>query len=121
MIMYFKIAAYRMLGIQPLSEFAYSFDCMFFSPICLTVKILRRVTMRGFLVGAKLPRPCSRSLPASMQATEPDKSAGEPTCTAESRPAGVRYMDVPHVKHTLNMPFFVNYSRCKRVQLRIPG
>ena len=57
--------------------------------LCLTAKALRRVagfcscktsiqyvlyiTMRGFLVGAKLPHPCSRSLPASMQATEPEK------------------------------------------------
>jgi len=29
--------------------------------------------MRGFLAGAKLPHPCSRPLPASMQATEPKK------------------------------------------------
>ena len=53
--MYFKIAAYRVLGIQLLSEFAYSFDCTFYRPICLTAKALRRMTMHGFLVGATEP------------------------------------------------------------------
>jgi len=34
---------------------AYPFDCTFFRPICLTAKALRRITMRGFLVGATEP------------------------------------------------------------------
>jgi len=112
MIMYLKIAYYSVLGDRPLGESTYSFDCTFFRLSCLTAKALRRtvasdscplatytpsmeITMLGFLVGA----------------TEPDKSAGQPFCTATSRPAEVvRYMEVPHVKRTLT-----------RVQLRISG
>jgi len=82
------------LGDHLLGIFAYLFDCTFFRLICLTAKALRRITMRGFLVGA----------------TEPDKSAGQPICTAIGRPKGVWYKDVPDVKRTL-----------KQVQLRILG
>ena len=109
-MMRFKIATNSVFSIHPMGEFAYSFDCTFFRLICLTAKTLRtiarmqsvenvwnkfsRTTMCGFLVGA----------------TEPDKSAGQPICTVASRPEGVRYREVPHVKRTL-----------KRVQLRILG
>ncbi len=96
MNMYSKIDRHTMLGNHTLGESAYPFDCTFFRLICLTAKVLRRMTMCDFLVGAKLPHPCSRPLPASMQVTEPEK-------------------------RTLNMPFFVNDSRYKRLQLRIPG
>lgn len=34
---------------------AYPFDCTLFRLICLTVKVLRRITMRDFLVGATEP------------------------------------------------------------------
>jgi len=47
--------------------------------------------------------------------TEPDKSAGQPVSTAESRLEEVWHREVPHVKRTLNMPFFVNDSWYKRV------
>jgi hypothetical protein len=53
--MCFKIAAYSVPDIHPLGEYAYSFDCTFFRLICLTAKALRRITMRGFLVGATEP------------------------------------------------------------------
>jgi len=95
MIMHFKIKASK-FGVQSLSKFTYSFYCVFVRLIYLTVKTFRRLTdfcsapkvgtlgeisilyvlyktMQSFLVGAKLPRPCLRSLPASLQVTEPDK------------------------------------------------
>ncbi len=77
-----KSNIYKILGIytpqggtenSPLGKSAYVFDCTFFRLICLTVKTLRRIAMRGFLVDARLPRPCSRSLPESLQATGPKK------------------------------------------------
>ena len=53
--MCFNIERYSVLGDHYLGEFAYPFDCTFFRPICLTAKALRRITMRGFLVGATEP------------------------------------------------------------------
>ncbi len=44
-----------MFGFHLLGESAYAFDCTFFRLICLTAKALRRITMRGFLVGATEP------------------------------------------------------------------
>jgi len=46
-----------MSGIYLMGGSPYSFDCTFFSPICLTAKTLLRITMRGFLVGATEPEP----------------------------------------------------------------
>jgi len=37
------------------TKLAYAFDCTFCRPIFLTAKALRRITMRGFLVGANEP------------------------------------------------------------------
>lgn len=54
-MMCFKIERYSVLGDQSLVEFAYPFGCTFFRPICLTAKTLRRITKRGFLVGATEP------------------------------------------------------------------
>lgn len=43
---------YSVFVMQPLNRFAYSFDCTFVSFICLTAKILHRITMLDFLDGA---------------------------------------------------------------------
>ncbi len=53
--MCFKIVRYSVLGIHPLCESVYPFDCTFFRLICLTAKALRRITIRGFIVGANEP------------------------------------------------------------------
>jgi len=94
--MYYKLVTHPVSASLLLdeSEFAYAFDCTFFRLICLTAKTLRRITMRGFLVGT----------------TELDKSAGQPICTAIGRLTRGRYKDVPHVKRTF-----------KRVQLQFLG
>jgi len=55
MIMYFNTMNYSVTDNYPLEGSAYPFDCTFFRLICLTAKALRRMTMRGFLVGATEP------------------------------------------------------------------
>jgi hypothetical protein len=75
-----KFVTYSKFNLQLQYETVCAFDCTIIRLICLTAKALRKMAMRGFLVGT----------------TEPDN-------------------------HTLNMPFFVNDSRYKRVQLRLLG
>ncbi len=55
MMMYFKTATERSVSIHLLGEIVYALDCTLFRLIFLTVKALRRITMRGFLVGATEP------------------------------------------------------------------
>lgn len=57
--MYLKITLQNRLDEQSLNELAYSFDCTFFWPICLTAKALRSISMLGFLVGANEPEKCT--------------------------------------------------------------
>ena len=41
-----------MFYLQLQCQIAYAFDCVIISPICLTAKALRRITMRSFIVCA---------------------------------------------------------------------
>ena len=50
-----KFVTYSKLVLQPQCEHAYAFDCTIIRLICLTAKALRRMTMRGFLVGTTEP------------------------------------------------------------------
>jgi len=62
-MMHCKSGSYRILTIHPMGESAYSFDCTFFRPICLTAKALRRMT--GFCSSALAS--CVALPPASLQ------------------------------------------------------
>ncbi len=50
-----KFVSYNKLALQLQCENTYAFDCIIFRLSCLTAKALRRMTMRGFLVGATEP------------------------------------------------------------------
>ena len=95
MIKCLKIDRYSTLGVYLLDEPAYSFDCAFFRLICLQDVGKERKQERKLCLTAKAFHRATMCI-FLVGATEPEK-------------------------RTLNMPFFINNSRCKRVQLRILG
>ncbi len=97
MIMSFKIERHHILGDHLSGNPAYSFDCTFFRPISLTAKDIHRMV-------------ASDSCPLATY-----------TPSMEITMGGFLVDATEPEKRTLNMPFFVNDSRCKRVQQRILG
>jgi len=135
--MYYILTTYNISILHSLSDFSYAFDCTFFRITCLTVKALRGIA--GFC--SSVLASCVALPPASMQSCKtsilyvlyitmrglhaalpcatprwgclsPCKSAVLPICLVGTNDPK---------KCTLNMPFFINNSRCKRVQLRFLG
>ncbi len=92
-----KPSSYSALGVHTFGKSVYLFDCTFFRLTCLTANALRRIV----------------ALDSCPLATY--------TPSMEITMRGILVGAIEPKKCTLNMPFFLNDSRCKRAQLRFPG